>query len=115
MKLRDSILKGLGVAMLATLFFSCINTEKDKLNKVDPAVELANATAQYQYMIQELDNANSFPKTFNMDMCRLQTSDSEWWCSGFYPGTLFYLYEETGKMELYEEAVRMLGLFKGTV
>jgi hypothetical protein len=40
----------------------------------------------------------------------LQTSSSDWWCSGFYPGTLFYLYEETGNPELLTEGNRMLSL-----
>ena len=110
MKLRNNLLKELGLAIVATLFFSCLNTGKLELNKVVPAVELENAATQYQYMIKELNNRNLFPKTFNMDTYRLQTSDSEWWCSGFYPGTLFYLFEETGKQDLYEEGIRMLGL-----
>ena len=45
-------------------------------------------------------------------MQRLKTSNSEWWCSGFYPGTLFYLYEDTGDKELYAEGVRMLKLLE---
>jgi len=28
------------------------------------------------------------------------TSDSRWWCSGFFPGTLWYLYENTKNSEL---------------
>lgn len=28
------------------------------------------------------------------------TSDSRWWCSGFFPGTLWYLYENTKSPEL---------------
>lgn len=45
-------------------------------------------------------------------MQRLKTSNSEWWCSGFYPGTLFYLYEDIGDKELYAEGVRMLKLLE---
>ena len=42
----------------------------------------------------------------------LITSKSDWWCSGFYPGTLLYLYEATGNDSLYREAKRKLILLK---
>ncbi len=32
------------------------------------------------------------------------SSDSRWWCSGFYPGTLWYLYENSGNPELLKYA-----------
>ena len=60
----------------------------------------------------ELQGSNQFPKTYDKHMQRLKTSNSEWWCSGFYPGTLFYLYENTGNKELYAEGVRMLKLLE---
>jgi hypothetical protein len=31
---------------------------------------------------------------------KLVTSGSDWWCSGFFPGTLWYLYEYSGNEEL---------------
>lgn len=36
----------------------------------------------------------------------LITSGPEWWCSGFFPGVLWYLYEDTGDSLLKEEAIR---------
>lgn len=73
---------------------------------------LARAAGQYLYLRNELDGAEAFPKTYYKDDDRLETSDSEWWCSGFYPGTLFYLYEATGEKGLYEEGLRMLRLLE---
>lgn len=78
--------------------------------KVDKALE--HAARQYLYMRSELQGSNQFPKTYDKHMQRLKTSNSEWWCSGFYPGTLFYLYEDTGDKELYAEGVRMLKLLE---
>ena len=78
--------------------------------KVDKALE--HAARQYLYMRAELQGSNQFPKTYDKHMQRLKTSNSEWWCSGFYPGTLFYLYEDTGNKELYAEGVRMLKLLE---
>jgi hypothetical protein len=53
-----------------------------------------------------------FPKTFDPKTGKSETSNSEWWCSGFYPGTLLYLYEQTRDTVLYNEAVRILGVLQ---
>jgi hypothetical protein len=42
----------------------------------------------------------------------LITSGSDWWCSGFYPGTLWYLYEYTKDESLKTEALRSTGLLE---
>lgn len=49
-----------------------------------------------------------FPKTYHPTTDKFETSSSSWWCSGFYPGTLLYLYEQTKDQTLYDEALRMM-------
>ena len=44
------------------------------------------------------------PKTFEDG--RLVTSDIGWWCSGFYPGVLWQVYEHTGDAEVRALAVK---------
>ena len=51
-----------------------------------------------------------FPRSYNASSDSLLVSNSGWWCSGFYPGTLFYLYEQTKNNQLLTEAERMLKL-----
>src|SRR5687767_13672951 len=53
-----------------------------------------------------------FPKTYFPQTGKAETSGSGWWCSGFYPGTLLYLYEQTGDTVLYNEAVRIMGVLQ---
>lgn len=53
-----------------------------------------------------------FPKTYDSKTDKPETSGSGWWCSGFYPGSLVYLYEETKDKKLYDEAMRMLALLE---
>lgn len=65
----------------------------------------ADGAAQYKLMMKTLP-PNRFPKTFEKGA--LQTSGSDWWCSGFYPGTLLYLYEQTKDAALLSEANRIL-------
>jgi rhamnogalacturonyl hydrolase YesR len=73
---------------------------------------MEKAASQYLYLKAQLSGDNRFPKTYNRYTNRLITSTSDWWCSGFYPGALFYLYEATGNHELYEEGIRMLALLE---
>lgn len=70
-----------------------------------------DAAAQYKVLMQLLP-PDRFPKTFDPGTGKLETSGSGWWCSGFYPGTLLYLYEQTRDTVLYNEAMRMLKLLE---
>ena len=67
------------------------------------------AGTQYKLMMKELDG-DRFPKTFLPTTGKLETSNSGWWCSGFYPGTLLELYAKTNDEALLTEANRMLGI-----
>jgi hypothetical protein len=66
-----------------------------------------DAAAQYKLLMKTLP-PDRFPKTYNPATDKFETSGSDWWCSGFYPGTLLNLYEETKDQALYEETERIL-------
>jgi len=68
-----------------------------------------SADQQYRYLAGRLP-AGRFPKTYYTKMDSLETSGSGWWCSGFYPGTLMYLYKQTKDEATLTEAERMLKL-----
>ncbi len=70
-----------------------------------------DAAAQYKLLAKNLP-AGKFPKTFFPDKNEYEFSNSDWWCSGFYPGTLLYLYESTGDTLLYNEALRILSILQ---
>ena len=80
--------------------------------KVDVDKALENAGRQYLFMRDELKGTDLFPKTYDTKKQKPENSSSKWWCSGFYPGTLFYLYEATGNKELCAEGERMLKLLE---
>lgn len=73
------------------------------LQVIDTA--LHHAAKQYQYLQSQLP-AGVLPKTWYPLTKKFETSNSGWWCSGFYPGTLSYLYEYTSDAALWEEAAR---------
>lgn len=67
-----------------------------------------DAAEQYKVMMAKLPQPDRFPKTWHDSAGRLEVSGSGWWCSGFYPGSLLYLYEQTHDTVLYNEAMRIL-------
>tara|TARA_B100000953_G_scaffold155996_1_gene129089 strand:- start:69 stop:1304 length:1236 start_codon:yes stop_codon:yes gene_type:complete len=73
--------------------------------KIDSVNQLA--ANQYLAMSESLEESR-YPKTFYPKKNEFESSNSGWWTSGFYPGTLLYLYEETGEDSLKIEAERIL-------
>ncbi|BDD01239.1 glycoside hydrolase family 88 protein [Persicobacter psychrovividus] len=53
---------------------------------------IAQCALQYEGMVKQMPPAQ-FPRSFEGG--KMINSDKFWWCSGFYPGTLWYLYEAT--------------------
>ena len=98
-----------------SILVSCTTQKKSgtpyQLSQQEVNKKFENAAAQYKVMINNLP-AGRFPKTYDSASGKLVTSGSDWWCSGFYPGTLLYLYEQLHDKTLYNEAQRMLGLLQ---
>lgn len=88
-------------ALIITLFFGMSCSEKPAVEKEAPiedviALGLDRAKVQALAMSQVLENRDSLlPRSIDKDG-NLVTSDSRWWCSGFFPGVLWYVYENTG-------------------
>ena len=67
-------------------------TSEPKEEPIGSVIErgLKTATDQALLMAKELENQEGkLPKS--MKDGKLETSDYSWWCSGFFPGELWYL------------------------
>jgi len=99
---------------LAALNFSTANAQQNKLldNELMRMIpgDFKDAAAQYRYFKNTIP-ADQLPRSLYPDG-KLWTSGSEWWCSGFYPGTLLYIYENTKDQSLYKEALDRLKLLE---
>jgi hypothetical protein len=92
------------------LFACCQQPPKQEMRKlIDENLQLA--AKQYKYM-QNLLPAGKVPRSYDSLKNELITSGTEWWCSGFYPGTLWYLYEYTKDESLKAEAIRSTALLE---
>ncbi|TRW22955.1 glycoside hydrolase [Flavobacterium zepuense] len=92
---------------------SCSQKEKQKEQAADDSLDkkiettLQTAASQYKYL-GSITPQGRFPKTYHADKDSLETSDSGWWCSGFYPGTLLYLNEDHKDADLKKKAETVL-------
>ena len=70
-----------------------------------------NARQQYKVLMQKTPS-DVMPKTYDKEKDKSVTSNTKWWCSGFYPGTLWYIYEQTKDPVILEEAKKRLKLLE---
>jgi hypothetical protein len=69
------------------------------------------AAKQYQVLAQNVPQ-DVMPKTFYYNTNKVETSDTKWWTSGFYPGSLLYIYEYTKNPEIKTEAEKRLAILE---
>ena len=69
------------------------------------------AAQQYRVLAKNVP-AQVMPKTYYVKSNKVETSDTKWWCSGFYPGSLLYIYEYTGDTATLREAERRLAILE---
>ena len=65
------------------------------------------AVKQYKVLAKNTP-ADKMPRTYEAKEDKFVYSDLDWWTSGFYPGTLWYIYEQTKNNEIKAEAERRL-------
>ena len=80
------------VFFLANISLTFSTQRKQELSKsIDHALKIA--TEQSVAMCDALkDKSGLLPRSIDKDG-KLITSNSRWWCSGFFPGVLWYIYE----------------------
>jgi len=94
------------IAIYFMMFHFCFAQKQTlKLSSEFINNQLEASAAQYKYLIAEIPEGK-FPKTFEKGEQKF--SNSSWWCSGFYPGTLLYLFEATQNAEFEKKALSKL-------
>lgn len=87
------------VAVLLSVTIAAMGQKPSKksLKRVDDALELSLEHSKYLYSLVEADK-KAMPQS--IEKGELLTSNIAWWTSGFFPGTLWYLYESSGDESL---------------
>lgn len=82
--------------LAALIALLCVNAVAQP--KIDVKKQIALAEKQYQKMLQAHPDTDKTPQSVNPDGT-LRDMPTSWWCSGFFGGSLWYLYEYTKKPE----------------
>src|SRR4051812_5653309 len=89
------------------LQLSC-STNNRVISKIQVQKIVGDGVQQYKLMMTLLPPPDNFPKSFNEKTNKLEVGKETDWVSGFYPGTLLYLYKATGDTLLRKEAERIM-------
>jgi Highly conserved protein containing a thioredoxin domain len=79
------------IVLIAALATWGIATAQSRL---DIQKEMQFAQEQYTLMLQSHPDLTRFPQSVNKDGT-IRNRESSWWCSGFFGGALWYIYEYT--------------------
>ncbi|MDB5120113.1 MAG: glucuronyl hydrolase [Sphingobacteriales bacterium] len=115
MKLKKNMNKLLLITPI--LFLCCtFSFAQKKTSKIQNMSALVDqqfkfASAQYKVLSKNVPEG-VMPVTYNAQKDKVETSDTKWWCSGFYPGTLLYIYEYTKDPAIMIEAKSRLAILK---
>ena len=90
------------LAAVLALAVSCAEPQKESMNQLIDRV-FAVAAEQSEIMAASLAEDQT-PKTFEEG--KLVTASYDWWCSGFFPGVLWYIYEYNGNDQFKELAIK---------
>lgn len=104
-----SSIKLTAICMIAALTVTAQTPGKSMQQLVDDNLHFA--AKQYKYLMKDLA-PDVMPRSYDDSSKQLITSNTEWWCSGFYPGTLWLLYKETKDEELKREAEKRLAILE---
>ncbi len=98
-------------ALLVIAQLSEFDVMAQKKENVDMAKlvkdNFAFADSQYRYMMKQVPQ-DKMPQSYDEKNKKFIAYQRTWWCTGFYPGSLWYIYEQTGDPVIRSEAERTL-------
>ncbi|MFD1631192.1 glycoside hydrolase family 88 protein [Pseudopedobacter beijingensis] len=69
--------------------------------------EFKFAATQYKLLAKNTPE-NLTPQSWKAELGKIDARDIQWWCSGFFSGSLWYIYEQTKDTEILKEAEKAL-------
>lgn len=92
-------------SIILLLLVAILNFDQVNAQSLKSVIDNAFAFAEKQSLVMAKKYENQpgrFPKSFEAG--KDTSSDSRWWCSGFFPGSLWYLYENNQNQDILKYA-----------
>ncbi len=100
----------LSMLVLAAAFIGCNQKPEDPMKLlIDDNFNFA--AAQYKLLAGKIP-ADRMPKHYDAKTDSMYTTDTKWWCSGFFPGTLWHIFEQTKDETIKKEAEARLAILE---
>ncbi|WP_316831763.1 glycoside hydrolase family 88 protein [Pedobacter aquatilis] len=97
----------------ALIFVFSVAQAKAQKREMASIIDRQFHLAQKQYkVLAEHTPADRMPKTYYAASNKWETSNTQWWCSGFFPGSLLYIYEYTKDTSTLAEAKKRLNVLE---
>jgi rhamnogalacturonyl hydrolase YesR len=107
------MMKKLLIAVCFLLINNGMLSAQNKSGKMAQLIDEQFKFADQQYKVLAKNVPDDvMPKTYYEKTDKVETSDTKWWCSGFFPGTLLYIYEYTKDAEILKEAKARLAILE---
>ena len=108
------MLKRIAAILFLSAFTSVLFAQNKSEMKKLINESFSYANNQYKYMMTQLPNGYEMPQRFNFKTNKIEAGPEgvSWWCTGFYPGSLLYIYEQTKDSTIRNEALRALEYIK---
>lgn len=99
------------IAIMATGIGLFAQSNTNTALKKQIATNLSLAVEQYQILHRNVA-ADRMPQNFDINTGKMVTSNTKWWCAGFFPGTLWYLYDYSKNTNIQKIAEERLNLME---
>ena len=99
------------IALLIGVFSMCTTAFAQQPMDKLIAENMQLAASQYTLLAQKVP-ADSMPRHYDAQKNNWINSDTKWWCSGFYPGSLWLIYEYTKDEAIRKEAEKRLAILE---
>jgi hypothetical protein len=99
------------IAIMATGIGLFAQSNSNAVLKKQIATNLSLAVEQYQILHRNVA-ADRMPQNFDINTGKMVTSNTKWWCAGFFPGTLWYLYDYSKNTNIQKIAEERLNLME---
>lgn len=97
--------------LLSLICFKAPAQKQDKKMEKLISENFSFAAAQYKLLAKNTP-ADVMPRNYVASESKLVTSNTTWWTSGFFPGSLWYIYEFTKDTAIKAEAERRLSIIE---
>lgn len=97
----------LGLIIFLNLQLKAQTNDRNQKMSALISQNFAFADSQYSYLMKQVF-PDKMPQSFDAKNNQLLSREITWWCTGFYPGSLLYIYEQTKDEKIKAEALRAL-------